>query len=145
MNSVNKVCFLFYFALLLSACQPKHDDGTNGNFFNFVSNPKDELVGDFALTDTGKAFIRVTKQKGNYLLSAYEHETWSPAEKMVNVKDTEFVQIFGNTWKENVEAGIHLEKGIAVFKVKKGFQFQDHTFKTGYTMAFIGRLDLYKL
>jgi len=146
MSITTKSVMLLFVLVVLNSCQTKNTngDGTNGNFFNVISNPKDDLIGDFSTKEKGKAEIRVTKQGENYFVSVSRGSGWANPEQLIDVKDEDFAHLFGNNWKEYVEAGLN-KSSFGIFKIKKGYQSKDHIFTTGYFMVFLGGGDIYKL
>lgn len=107
-------------------------------------NAKDDLVGDFTTKENGKAEIRITKSDGKYFVALAEGQNWSKPEQLDVVQDKDCVHLFGENWKDCVEAGFN--KGMfGIFKVKKGSHSKDHTFTTDYFIMMLGGADVYKL
>lgn len=120
------------------------NDGTNNSILNIISDPKDDLIGEYALKEGGQAEIRITKENDSYFVSIGKNGKWERPEQLDNVSDKDFIDLFGQGWKSYVKAGLH--KGMfGIFKVQKGYVYNNHTFKTGYFMMFAGGGDVYKL
>lgn len=109
-----------------------------------VTNPKDDLIGDFAIKEGGRAEIKITKENGNYFVSIQQVGKWTKPEQLIDVKDKDFELLFGENWKSYVKAGIHKD-AFGIFKVEKDYQFKNHIFKTGYFVMLLGGSDIYKL
>ena len=143
-----KLIYILVLTTILSSCgqnsKTENGDGTSGTLKTKIFNPKDDLVGEFAIRPNGKAELKVTRDNGNYYVQILERGSWSKPEQLENVKDSDFQELFGDNWKESVEAGLHKE-AFGIFKVKKGYKSKDHTFKTGYFMFFLMAGDIYKL
>jgi len=108
------------------------------------SSPLDDLVGRFSTRKAGAPEILITKTDEGYFVSVWMSSGWSKPDKLRLVTEAEYKQFFGGEWKEAMEAG--LNKGaFAIFKVKKGKTLQNHTFRTGYFVVFMGGGDVYKL
>ncbi len=143
-----KLIYILLISTILNSCgqnkKTENGNGTSGTLKTKIFNPKDDLVGEFAIEPNGKAELKVTKNSENYYVQINESGNWSEPEQLENVKDSNFQQLFGDNWNEFVEAGLNKDS-FGIFKVKKGYKYQDHTFKTGYFMFFLMAGDIYKL
>lgn len=120
-------------------------DGTDGSILNIISNPKDDLVGEYAIKEGGQAEIKITKESENYFVSITEgKDKWRKPEQLEDVSDKDFTGLFGENWKSYVKAGLHKQM-FGIFKVEKGYTYDKHTFESGYFMMFMGGGDVYKL
>ena len=143
-----KLIYILMLTAILNSCgqnsKKENGDGTSGKLKTKIFNPKDDLVGEFAIKPNGKAELKITKNNGNYFVQIIKRGKWSEPEELGNVKDSDFEKLFGNNWRDFVEAGLN-KKSFGIFKVKKGYQHKDRTFKTGYFMFFLMAGDIYKL
>lgn len=148
---MKKIVYLFFIAIVFGCNQPNNTsnsatqgDGTDGSILNVITDPKDDLVGEYAFKEGGRAEIRITKDNGSYFVSVGKNEKWERPEQLENVTDKDFIELFGQNWKSYVKAGLHKDM-FGIFKVEKGFKNNNHTFTTGYFVMFIGGGDVYKL
>lgn len=105
------------------------------------------LVGEYAAEQGGAAEVRVTKNQGQLEISMLNGQTWTPAESLIPLAQTDYAELFGSNWQDLQPIGLGIESGLlAIFRVKKGVTLQGHTFTTGYYLFFflVGS-DLYKL
>jgi hypothetical protein len=148
---VYTMAFSLFFTVFTSCNQSNNTsssgtqgDGTNGSILSIISDPKDDLVGEYAFKEGGQAEIRITKENDSYFVSVGKNEKWERPEQLDNVSDKDFIDLFGQNWKSYVKAGLHKDI-FGIFKVEKGYTYSNHTFKTGYFVMFIGGGDVYKL
>jgi hypothetical protein len=150
-----KLIYILVLTTILSSCgqnsKTNNGDGTSGTIKSKIFNPKDDLVGEFAIEQNGTAELKVTKQNGDYFIQLFEKGNWSNPEKLGNVNDSDFEELFGVNWRDNIEAGLNAE-AFFIFKVKKGSKVKGlydkneyHTFSTGYFFYFLISGDIYKL
>ncbi len=150
MNKINiklKILFILIILAFLSCGQnskTEKGNGTSGSLKSKIFNPKDDLIGDFAMKPNGKPELRITKENGSYFAQTFENEKWTKQKQLENVKDSDFQELFGKDWRNYVEAGLHKDI-FGIFKIKKGYKTKDHTFETGYFMFFLIPADIYKL
>lgn len=109
-----------------------------------LSNPKDDLVGEFSLKEGGIVGLKITKEDGKYFASMLNGGEWSALYQLDDVKEEYYVEIFGDDWKSYVDAGIQGD-GVGIFKVNKGHEYKNHTFHSGYYIWVLGGADIYKL
>lgn len=153
MKTKNLLFFLiaFIYLTIFSSCQSnnhsnkqKLNNETNENLTIIKSNPQDDLVGEFTTEEGGKAILKITKKTDNYFVSFTDGGNQSPSGQLTNIKDKDLLQDFGGNWKEYVEAGLG-SGTFGIFKIKKGYKSQDHTYKTGYFLMYFGSGDLFKI
>lgn len=111
-----------------------------------LSNPKDDLIGEFSSKEGGTGELRITKEEGKYFASMLNGGNWSAPYPLEDVKEDDYVKIFGDDWKSYVDAGMQGD-GVGIFKVNKGHQYKNHTFHSGYyiLIGVLGGADIYKL
>ena len=134
--------FTFILVFTLFSCQ----NSTSNGALSIFSNPKDDLIGEFSLREGGIVGLKITKEDGKYFASMLNGGKWSALYQLDDVKEEDYVKIFGDDWKSYVSAGIQGD-GVGIFKVKKGHQYKNHTFNSGYfiLMSVLGGADIYKL
>ena len=111
---------------------------------NQSNNTSSSGTQGYAFKEGGQAEIRITKENDSYFVSVGKNEKWERPERLDNVSDKDFIDLFGQNWKSYVKAGLHKDI-FGIFKVEKGYTYSNHTFKTGYFVMFIGGGDVYKL
>lgn len=82
----------------------------------------DSLVGEYAITEGGKAELRITRSGGNFYVSPRKQgDEWGKPEQLVECSDDDYQKIFGSNWRELDVSGLRVAKGpFGIFRVKKG-------------------------
>ena len=138
---------------LLTCCQNSKTENKNGTSESSKTNninPKDYLVGEFALVPNGKAIMRISKKNDDYFLQYIDESDndWEKPTQLLSPKDSDIEILFGTNWKDYVEVGLKDHSGYfttTIYKLKKKYKSKDHTFETGYVLDFMEKNNIYKV
>lgn len=132
-------------SLFWMGCGTKKSEAPNPNeTIADISNPLDELVGEYATKPNGEVTIRITKTEDRYFYESLENGTWYPPKEVKEVDVALQKTMFGANSEEFVEFGLSKDL-FGVFKVKRDKSFHGHTFKSEYMMMLLVPIDVYKL
>ena len=105
----------------------------------------DPYTGEFASSAGGEAFIKVTKQNGEYAYSTMENGKWDTPRPMRVVDEKEYAYVVGSDCAPCMKGAIATEV-VMLLRVNKGAYCERIPFETDYMfISFLGIDFLYKL
>lgn len=105
----------------------------------------DPYTGEFASSAGGEAFLKVTKQNGEYAYSTIENGKWDTPRPMRVVDEKEFAYVVGADCGKCMMGAIATEV-VMLLRVKKGAHCERIPFETSYMfISFLGIDFLYKV